>query len=113
MDYHLVFIAISIILLILSVLLLTLNPTIEQTLAAMIFTGINYVLCIFNSFAFFRIGLIGFDSTGDSVVSAYEDMQSSYVIFMLLLFINIALFFYGYWIYIRKPWEPDIEQKQN
>jgi len=113
MDYHLVFIVISFALLILSVLLLTLSPTIEQTLAAMIFTGINYVLCIFNSFAFYRIGLVGYVSDGSIEVNAYEEMYSSYVIFMLLLFINIALFFYGYWIYVRKPWEPDIKQKQN
>ena len=107
LDYHLVFIVIAFAMLILTILLVSINPTKEQTFASMIFAGINYLICMFNSFALFAIGIIGYKPDGSIEITAYSGMYSVYVIFMLLLFINVALLFYCYWLWVRKPWDLD------
>jgi len=99
MDYHLVFIVIAFVLLIITIMLLFNKPDRERAIAAALIAGINYLICLINSYAFFGIGLVGFTGEGTSVVTALHDMSSFFVIFFLLIFFNIALIFYAYYVF--------------
>lgn len=114
MDYHLVFIVIAFVLLITTILFLFRKPEYGDVIAGMLFAGINYLLCLINSFAFFRIGLVGFTGEGVSVITSSGEMEVFFVIFFLLHFLNVALIFYSALLLARKPWELDMpKQMQN
>jgi hypothetical protein len=104
MDYHLFFMAVAWGLFIFTIVLLFINNTKEQTIAAMILCGLNYVICMICSLGFFGIGIPGIDSSGNAVITAHHDMMAFYTIFFLLYWINIVFLFYCYWMWTRNPW---------
>jgi len=110
MDYHLMFIVIAFVLLILTIIFLFIDPTREKAIGAMLLAGINYLLALINSLSFFGIGLVGYTSEGESVVTALHDMQSFALIFMLFVFVNAGLIFYAYWVLVREPWTSEIKE---
>ena len=103
-DYHILFIAISFMLLIITITFLFVNNTKEKTIAAMIMSGINYIICIFNSFGFFRIGIVGYIGDGTISVNEYIEMYPVFAIFLLLYWVNVVFLFYCYWLWVRNPW---------
>ena len=104
MEYHLVFIVISVIFLLYAFRLLFQENTKENTIAAVIICAMNYVLCMINSYGFFGIGIIGIDSDGVAVITANHDMYSIYAFFFMLYWVNIVFIFYAYWLWVRNPW---------
>lgn len=104
-DYHLLFIGVSFAMLFISILFLFVNNTKEKMFGALILCGLNYVLCIFNSYGFFRIGIVGYSADTSIVVNAYEEMFPVYAVFFLLYWINILLIFYCWWLWVRNPWK--------
>lgn len=105
LDYHLVFIVIVFVLLLITVLLLFIEPTHEKAIAAIIIAGINGIICLISAYSFFRIGLIGFNSAGTGIVTAYEDMQIFFGLFMAFIYINAAFVLYGGMLIMKKPWD--------
>jgi len=104
-DYHLVFILMSFILLIITAFLLFIEPTVETTTAAYIFIMINMVLCIFCSLSFYGLDLVGYDTAGEVVHNQYYEMQTFSFLFVGFFYINIMLLVYGAYLYYKKPWE--------
>lgn len=113
MDYHLVFIVIAFVLLLITILFLFIEPIYGKVIAGMLLAGINYLICLINSFAFFRIGLVGYTGEGVSIVTSSSVMEVFFVIFFLLHFLNIALIFYASLLLMRKPWEVDLPKNMQ
>lgn len=111
MDYHLLFIVIAIVLLILTIFFIFVENTKQTTIAAMLLAAINYLLCLIVSFGFFSIGLLGADSTGTVLLTAYHEMYAFYGFFFLLHFLNIVLIFYCYYIWAKDIW--NVEPKKE
>jgi hypothetical protein len=95
MDYHLVFIVMSFVMLMISLMFLFDNNTPEKTIAALIICGINSILCMINYLSFYGIGLVGYDiTTGAASVTTYPDMYPLFMYFFGWYWINIILIFY-------------------
>lgn len=103
MDYHLLFITISIILMIFTIIFYVIDNNKEKTFFGMILSGFNYLLTLINSLGFFSIGIIGYTPDGSIVINTNHEMYSFYVIFFFLHLFCVALIFYGYWLWVRNP----------
>lgn len=91
MDYHLIFIVLSIILLILTVFCLFLMDTSVGSIdAALIFSGVNWLFCIINYMGFMGVNIIGYLSTGEIELNPVADMAYLFSFFYLLHFLNAA-----------------------
>lgn len=88
------FIILVFILLIISVMLIFIEESKEGVIAAMIFCGINWVLCLITYLSFFGIGLPGYNSDGTAVVTLYADMYGFFMLFYGLQWINTLLIFF-------------------
>lgn len=108
MDYHLMFIVISFVLLLLTLLFQFIEPTREKAIASMLLAGFNYLICIVNAYGFFRIGLVGYTAEGESVVTAYPEMLSLFAIFMLLHFLQLVFIFHAYYLMVIEPWKTEV-----
>ena len=113
MDYHMLFIVLTFLLLIITVLLLFIEPTVEKTTAAMIFIMIGIILCIFCYYSFYNINLVGVDSTGTVVSNDFTSMDSWSYLFMGIGYINIMLIVYCGYLFIKKPWDKAIEEERE
>jgi len=111
MDYHLLFIVIAIMLLILTIFFIFLENTKHSTIAAMLLAGVNYLLCLIVSFGFFSIGLLGADPMGIVSATAYHEMYALYGFFFLLHFLNIILIFYCYYLWAKDIWNVEPKKK--
>lgn len=96
-DYHLIFIAISFVMLFITVFLIIDDPTKERLWFAVFFAGINYILCLIISLGFFGIGIVGYTTSGTTPVTLYSEMFPIYALFFLLHIVNAALIFYCYY----------------
>jgi len=105
MDYHLIFIILSILIFIITLMLLFIEPSVEQTTAALILIMFNIVLCIYCALSFYGINLPGYDSAGTMVANTTHDMETFSFLFVLLFYINVMLTVYCGYLYMRKPWE--------
>jgi len=104
MDYHLVFMGMSFILLLFTIVLLIVDNTKEKTMFAMILAGINYLLTLICSLGFFAIGIIGYSPDGTITINANHDMFAFYLVFFLLHIFQIVLIIYCYWKWVQDPW---------
>lgn len=112
-DYHIVLMMMSFILLIITAFLLFIDPTVETTTAAYIFIMINMVLCIFCALSFYGLDLVGYDSAGEVVHNTYYEMQTFSFLFVGFFYINIMLLVYGAYLYYKKPWEEFLEENKD
>ena len=101
-DYHILFIGMAFILMIITVFLLFVDNTKEKTIAAMLFAGINYIFCIVNSMGFFAIDFYGFTTNGILVHNPSAGLFRLFAIFFLLVFVNIALLFYCWYLWVNE-----------
>jgi len=105
MDYHLLFMTISIILFVLTLFFFFIDNNKEKTVAGSICNALNWMICIINVYGFFGIGILGFDTSGNPVITAHHEMMALYVVFYAIYWICTVLFFYAYWLFVRKPWD--------
>jgi hypothetical protein len=105
MDYHLLFLVITFLLLILTIIFLFIEPTVEKTTASVILIIINIIFCIVCAYSFFAIDYYGFDTDGTVVHNAYADMYPLHVIWWGLTYVNIMLIVYCGYLFWKKPWE--------
>lgn len=113
MDYHLLFITLSFILFIITILLLFIDPTVEKTSAGLIIIMMNFVLCIFCSMSFYGLALTGQDSAGNVIYTHFYDMQTFSFIFIGLLYINVMLVIYCGYLFWKKPWEEFYQENKD
>lgn len=111
MEYHLVFMAMSFILLLFTIVLLIVDNTKQKTMFAMILAGLNYLLTLISSFGFFSIGIIGYSPDGSITINANHDMFAFYTIFFLLHLFQVVLIWYCIYLYAKDIWNIDQEGK--
>lgn len=105
LDYHILFMVIVFVLLMISVLLLFIDTSFEKAIAANIFIFINLGLCALVSLGFGAIDFYSFDSAGALVHNTNSGMWPLIYIFWMLGYVNIMLMFYCVYLYYLKPWE--------
>jgi len=104
-DYHILFMVMSFMMLVISILLLFLETTFEKAVAANIFIIFNFVLCLLVSFGFGAIDFYSFDSNGELVHNVSASMYPFIYIYWVMAYVNLTLLFYCAYIYLKKPWE--------
>jgi hypothetical protein len=104
MDYHLVFIVLAFLLLLVSITFIFVDTTPQKIIAAMLLSGINTTLCTINYLSFFGIGIIGYTSTGAIDVTTYGDMYPVFMFFFGLYWVNVILIFYCWYKYTYTVW---------
>jgi hypothetical protein len=97
MDYHLIFVIVSLALYLAVLVLIFAKPDKEQLILAIVLGASNIPILYMASLGFFRIGLVGIDLvTGDATVTGYEEMYEFYMVFFALLMIDIAMMGYAF-----------------
>ena len=104
-DYHIMFLVMSFVLIILTIFLLFVEVTFQKAIAANIFIMFSIILNFIVAYGFSAIDLYSWDSTGNVVHNVYSNMHPFILIYYAFVWINIALLFYCGYIYITKPWE--------
>lgn len=105
LDYHMLFMVMSFMLLILSVLLLFIDTTVEKAVAANVLIMFNLVLCALVSLGFSAIDFYSYDGSGALVHNVSSSMYPFTIIYWILGYVNIMLLLYCVYIYYKKPWE--------
>lgn len=115
MDYHLVFIVLSIFIFVTSILILFILENKERIYGALILVGLNLVLCQINYLGFFGIDLLGFTSAGVAETTIYSDMYPYFSFFFMLFWFNVVLIYYIVYRHIHGMWEIEktSEKKQK
>jgi hypothetical protein len=90
MDYHLVFVLISLFLYFIEIILIFSKPTEYKCLMGAIFASLNIMFCYITAQGFLSIGLIS-----GSTVTAYSAMWMFYMVFYGLALINVAFILYA------------------
>jgi hypothetical protein len=109
MDYHLLFILLSFVLLILSIITLFSEKHRKQEfLIPIAFISVNMSLCVICMLGFFSIDLIGFSITGGVQLTQSNDMWSYYILFYVLIWVNTFLLFYGFMEFIKQHMKEDV-----
>lgn len=104
LDYHILFIAMSFIVFIITIFLLFIDTTFEKTVGAFILCGFNILLNLIVAFIFSGVDIYGFDSNGNVVHNISSSMHPLAVVYMSMIFINTMLMLYCSYIFIKKPW---------
>ena len=110
-DYHIIFMIMSFILLIITIFLLFIETTLEKTVAANILIVFNIMLCMIISLSFGAIDMYGYSSTGAIVHNVYSELYAFIYLYWVLMYVNIMLLFYCVYHYYKKPWEEYIEER--
>lgn len=92
-DYHLVFIILSVILFIVTIIFLFDKPTKDTAIGSFFLIGFNNNLCWVNVFGFLAVNVYGFND-GVLVNNATADMFVAWPLFFGLGLVNTALLFY-------------------
>jgi len=111
-DYHMVFIILVFILLLVSILLIFIEQTKESVIAAAILCAINWLLCLVTYLSFFAVGLVSSDYLGEVSVTSYAGMYGFFMVFFGLQWVNTLLIYYcwykwSHYVYNIKN-EPDV-----
>jgi len=104
MDYHILFLAMSFIVFIITIMLLFVDATLEKAVAAFILIMFNLVLCIICGYLFAGIDIYGYDSTGTIVHNIHSSMHIFSWIYLVLFWVNFMLSIYAVYLFYRKPW---------
>ena len=114
-DYHLLFMIFSFIVFLVSVFLLFIEPTIEKSIAGMMLTMFNIILCMIIIYSFTVVDNPGFDSTG-TVVHNYNVQMADGgfdAVFWAILWVSLMMFIYACYLLIQKPWEAQHQDEED
>ena len=111
LEYHIVFIIITIILLLYIIKLLFLDKpeTKEQITAASILSALNMLTCQLVYLGFFGISIIGYESTGEIALNLVPDEYPLFAYFFLLYFVNIVFIYVCAMKWMNRVWEINAE----
>lgn len=104
MDYHILFLAMSFIVFIITIFLIFVETNLEKAVGAMILCMFNIVLCIICGYIFAAVDIYGYDSTGALVHNIESSMHPLIYLYLVMGWINICLMIYCGYLFIRKPW---------
>lgn len=107
MDYHLLFIAITIVLTLITVLLIFFADIKGiEIYGVMILCGLNWLLCLISLLGFFGIGIPYYDPvTNDVATEVVPDMYPLFSYFLMLFFLQIVFLYYLGYTHIRQTWD--------
>jgi len=113
-DYHIIFLVMSFIIFIITVVLLFDDDiTIVRNVGANILILFNMVVNLIVSQGFGAIDVYGYDSDGVLVHNVSPSMYPFVYIYWIFFYINLMLLFYCVYIYFKKPWEEHLELTKN
>jgi len=96
MDYHLVFMIISIFLYFLCFFIIFTKPDKNEYWLVIVLAATNIYFSYLTALGFFQIGIIGVDpSTGETIVTGYIEMYQFYMIFFAMLMTNVGIIIYS------------------
>uniref|UniRef100_A0A6M3MA61 Uncharacterized protein n=1 Tax=viral metagenome TaxID=1070528 RepID=A0A6M3MA61_9ZZZZ len=110
MDYHILFLAMSFILFIITIFLIFIETTLEKAVGATILIMVNLALTMICGYLFSAVDIYGYDSTGAIVHNIEPSMYPFTYLYLVLGYINICLLLYCGYLFVRKPW---IERMEN
>lgn len=111
MDYHLVFIIISIILLLMTFIFIWFCDEKERLHPALLLVGLNFILSEMIWMGFFGIDVFGYVSDGSIVVNTEPGMYPYFGFFFVIWMMQIVLVFYIWYKHTQIIF--DIEEKEN
>ena len=104
MDYHILFLAMSFVIFIITIFLIFVETNLEKAVGAMILCMFNFILCIIVGYVFSAVDIYGYDSTGAVVHNIEASMYPFTYLYLVMGWINIMLMVYCGYLFIRKPW---------
>jgi len=108
MDYHIIFMMITILLFIFGIVLIWLVNTKQSVIVSIFLLGINQLFCVISTVGFYMIGYVGYNSTsGESLVIGYTGMSMFSVVFISLLWLNGLLLFIAIVKYNMMVWQEE------
>jgi len=110
MDYHILFLAMSFIVFIITIFLIFVDTTLEKTVGAMILCTFNIVLNMISGIVFAGVDIYGYDNTGAIVHNVQSTMHPFIHIYVIMTWVTIMLMVYCAYIFVRKPW---VERMEN
>jgi len=113
MEYHILFLAMSFVLFIITIFLLFWNVTLEKAVASNITIMFNMVLCIIVALLFSGIDIYGHDTTGAIVHNVISDMHPFAYLYLVMFYVNLMLMFYCIYLFIKKPWDDLVEHEKE
>jgi len=107
MDYHLLFIAVTLVLLIMTILLLFFAEVQGVELyGVMLLCGLNWLLSLLSMLGFFGIGIPYYDPSTNAVITEIvPDMYPLFSYFLLIFFMQIMFLYYCGYLHIKQAWE--------
>jgi len=106
-DYHLLFIAVTLVLMIITILLIFFAELKGiEIYGMMLLCGLNWLLCLISMLGFFGIGIPYYDPTTNTVATELvPDMYPFFSYFMLIFFMQIVFLYYLAGMHIKQTWE--------
>ena len=104
MDYHILFLAMSFIIFIITIFLIFVDTNMEKAVGATILILFNLVLTMICGYVFSAVDIYGYDSTGTVIHNIEASMYPLTYLYMVMGWIQICLLIYCGYLFIRKPW---------
>lgn len=104
MDYHILFLAMSFVLFIISIFLIFVDTNMEKAVGATILTLFNFVLTIIVGYVFNAVDIYGYDSSGNVVHNVEASMYPFSYLYLVMGWIYVCLLIYCGYLFIKKPW---------
>jgi len=107
MDYHLLFIAVTIVLTLITLLLIFFADIKGQEIyGVMVLCGLNWLLCLISMLGFFGVGIPYYDPvTNEIATDLIPDMYPLFSYFMLIFFLQIVFLYYLSYMHIKQGWD--------
>ena len=113
MDYHLVFIVLSSLFLILSLIFIWFMEGKQRVYPALLLIGLNLVLSQMCYLGFFGIDVIGYSYDGTVLLNTQSSMYPYFAFFWVIWFLNIILVFYIWYLHTQGVWDVDDEETKK
>lgn len=104
-DFTIIFMLISLVLLLITIMFLFLDPDFNKAIAALILCAINIIFSYAAAYSFIIVSIYGFDSSGVLVENNMYELFPFAMIFVVFVYISLILSFYAIYLCYKKPWE--------
>lgn len=114
MDYHLLFIAVTLVLTIITILLIFFAALKGvEIYGTMLLCGLNWLLSLISMLGFFGIAIPYYDTTTNTIATELiPDMYPFFSYFLFVFFFQIVLIYYLAGMHIKQTWEIKESEKK-
>ena len=112
-DYHIIFILISIILLLFTILLIFIESTAQKTSAGVIIIMLNIIICIICALGAANVDMYGYNSDGELVHNINYNLKPIIIMYWWFFYVNFMLMIYCGYLFANKPWEKEDAEEEN